>query len=110
MSAPAFDLDTLSAEDPLIRNLARIMRDGRGASLEEAVAEAREYADPERVEAAAARIRDLIRDIKSAQEPRAVVAGNIESWYAGPRQEDRNWPALVAILRDEGWPEAALGD
>ena len=30
----------LSAEDPLIRNLARIMRDGRGASLEDAVKEA----------------------------------------------------------------------
>jgi hypothetical protein len=104
------DLETLCAEDPLIRNLARIMRDGRGASLEEAVAEACEYADPARVEAAASRIRQLAKDIQSAQTPRAVVAGNIESWYAGPRNEDRNWPALVALLSEDGWDDDALRD
>lgn len=110
MTAAFVDLDTLSAEDPLIRNLARIMRDGRGASLEEAVAEACEYADPDRVEAAATRIRELAREIQSAQKPRAVVAGNIESWYTGPRQEDRNYPALVSLLTEDGWDEAALKD
>jgi Z1 domain len=110
MSVAFVDLDTLSAEDPLIRNLARIMRDGRGASLDEAVAEACEYADCARVNEAAARIRDLAREIQSAQKPRAVVAGNIESWYAGPRAEDRNWPALLAILERGGWDGHAVVD
>ena len=68
MAATFVDLDALSAEDPLIRNLARIMRDGRGASLEQAVAEAQQYADPDRVEAAALRIRELAREIQSAQK------------------------------------------
>ena len=110
MSEAFADLDQLSAEDPLIRNLARIMRDGRGTSLEDAVKEACEYANPDRVEAAAARIRALAKDIQSAQKPRAVVAGNIESWYTGPRQEDRNWPALVEILVEGGWDEDAVRD
>jgi hypothetical protein len=110
MSEAFADLDQLSAEDPLIRNLARIMRDGRGTSLEDAVKEACEYADPDRVEAAAARIRALAEDIQSAQRPRAVVAGNIESWYTGPREEDRNWPALVEILVEGGWDDEAVRD
>ena len=110
MSQAFADLDQLSAEDPLIRNLARIMRDGGGASLEDAVKEACEYADPDRVEEAAERIRALARDIQAAQKPRAVVAGNIESWYTGPRQEDRNWPALVEMLVESGWDEEAVRD
>ncbi|MEV0802469.1 Z1 domain-containing protein [Kribbella sp. NPDC050281] len=104
------DLDALSAEDPVIRNLARAMRDGRGVSLEQAVTEAREYIDHARVDAAAARIRVLAEQIQTAQDPRAVVAGNIESWYAGPRAEDRNWTSLVEILESEGWGEKAIED
>ncbi len=103
-------LDDLGAEDPLIRNLARTMRDGRGMSLEAAVAETSEYADPDRVRAAADRIAELTRQIQTAQTPRAVVAGNIESWYFGARAEDRNWSSLVEILRDDGWKDPALKD
>ena len=90
-------LDDLGAEDPLIRNLARTMRDGRGMSLEAAVAETSEYADPDRVRAAADRIAELTRQIQTAQTPRAVVAGNIESWYFG--REGRG-PKLVIARRD----------
>lgn len=104
------DLDALSADDPVIKNLARTMRDGRGVSLEQAVMEAREYIDHARVEEAAARIRDLAHEIQTAQLPRAVVAGNIESWYAGPRVEDRNWTALVEILTEDGWGRDAIKD
>jgi hypothetical protein len=103
-------LDDLGAEDPLIRNLARTMRDGRGMSLEEAVAEASEYADPEKVRQAAQRISALTQQIQTAQTPRAVVAGNIESWYFGSRSEDRNWSSLVELLQMDGWQPDALGD
>jgi hypothetical protein len=103
-------LDDLGAEDPLIRNLARTMRDGRGMSLSAAVAEASEYADPAKVRAAAAKIEELAKNIQTAQIPRAVVAGNIESWYSGPRTEDRNWSSLVELLSEEGWKKPALQD
>jgi hypothetical protein len=104
------DLDTLAAENPVIRQLARIMRDGSPSTLEEAVAELSQLVDPVRVEEAADRIRELNELVQNAQVPTSVVAGNIESWYPGPRDEDRNWSALVDILRCEGWDDDMLGD
>ena len=105
------DLNSLAAEDPIIRNLARIMRDGKGASLDAAVTEVCQMGiDQSRVQAAADRIRELNEQIQAAQTPVAVVAGNIESWYPGPRDEDRNWSALVEMLSADGWDADALRD
>jgi hypothetical protein len=104
------DLDTLAAENPVVRQLARIMRDGKPSTLEEAVAELSQLVDPSRVEEAAERIRELNELVQNAQVPTSVVAGNIESWYPGPREEDRNWAALVDILRGEGWNDDMLDD
>lgn len=106
-------LNDLVVEDPLIRALARAMRDGPGMSLADAVKDVSEIADPIKVQAAAKTIAEVAAAIQTAQTPRAVVAGNIESWYAGPRAEDRNWPALVSILERDGWRAndiAALDD
>lgn len=107
---PSATLDELCAGDPLIRNLLRIMRDGRGTSLDVAVKELKDLpgVPPESVDAAAARVRELMRDVKAARTPRAVVAGGIESWYPGPRAEDRNWASLMTILRESGWNEDAI--
>jgi hypothetical protein len=111
MSTDLMTLDDLAAEDPVIRAIARAMRDGRGMSLEDAVAEISELVgDPTRVELAANRIRILAAEIQSAQVPRAVVAGNIESWYPGPRAEDRNWTSLVQALEGEGWSAEEFED
>ncbi|MGE2689082.1 Z1 domain-containing protein [Mycolicibacterium pulveris] len=104
------DLDQLTAEDPVVRQLARIMRDGQPSTLDEAVAELSQLVDPTRVQAAADRIRELNELIQKAQTPTNVVAGNIESWYPGPREEDRNWSALVDMLRGEGWSDEMLHD
>lgn len=104
------DLDQLSSDDPLIRQLVRTMRDGKGMDLTDAVAELSQIADPGRVDVAAERIRRLMKEIQSAKSPRAVVAGNIESWYAGPRAEDLNWSSLMEILREDGWSPEALRD
>lgn len=104
------DLDTLAAENPVVRQLARIMRDGKPSTLEEAVAELSQLVDPSRVQEAADRIRALNELVQNAQVPTSVVAGNIESWYPGPREEDRNWSALVDILRGEGWNDDVLRD
>lgn len=104
-------LDDLGAEDPVIRTLARAMRDGPGMSIDAAVAEVSEVGiDRGRLEEAAERIRELARTVQTAQTPRAVVAGNIESWYAGPRREDRAWSALVETLTQSGWGPDALAD
>lgn len=101
-------LDDL-VEDPVIRALARAMRDGPGMSLPEAVRDISEMGiDPEKVQVAADRIAERIVEVRTAQTPRAVVAGNIESWYPGPRAEDPNWSALLRILRDDGWSSEAL--
>jgi hypothetical protein len=97
-------LDDLAGEDPLIRAIARAMRDGPGMSLPAAVRDVSEMGlDPVKVEAAAARIADLAAELQTAHTPRAVVAGNIESWYVGPRTEDRNWSAFVELLLRQDW-------
>lgn len=105
-------IDELSASDPFVKHLVRAMNSGPGQSLEDA---ARELIDElglpeERVQAAVNRIRDFTADVQTAQEPRAVVAGNIESWYVGPTADAKNWPALVGILREERWTDDALRD
>lgn len=103
-------LDALAAEDAHVRALARIIRDTPSLTLEEAVAELSETGDAQKAEAAAQRIRELNERIRNAQIPTSVVAGNIESWYPGPRAADKNWAALVEILTDEGWTNDMIAD
>lgn len=108
----AAGLEELSESDKIVKHLVRTMRDGSGMSVEAA---ARELVDdlglPEdQVSAAVDKVRALAASIQTAQEPRGVVAGNIESWYLGSRPEDKNWPALVEILTADGWTEEALQD
>ena len=84
--------------------LVRAMRDGSGMSVEAA---ARELVDDlglpaDQVDAAVRKVRALT-DRSRPRRRRAVVAGNIESWYLGSREDDKNWPALVEILRSDGW-------
>jgi hypothetical protein len=108
----ATGLDELSASNKIVKFLVRAMRDGSGMSVETAAKELIEDLGlpADQVHAAVEMVRALARDIQTAQEPRGVVAGNIESWYLGPRSEDRNWPTLVEILREEGWTDDALDD
>lgn len=48
--------------------------------------------------------QDTIR-IKELEEPHAVVQGNRETWYTGPQRKDKCWPAIVDLLRKDGWPD-----
>jgi hypothetical protein len=43
--------------------------------------------------------------IKELEEPRTVVLGNRDTWYTGPRAGDKCWPAMVDLLRADGWSE-----
>jgi Z1 domain len=48
--------------------------------------------------------RQTIR-IKELEEPHAVVLGNRDTWYTGPQSKDKCWPAIVNLLRKDGWSE-----
>ncbi|QOV46875.1 Z1 domain-containing protein [Streptomyces chromofuscus] len=48
--------------------------------------------------------QQMIR-IKELEEPHAVVMGNRDTWYTGPQVKDKCWPAIVKLLRKDGWPE-----
>ncbi|WP_406739929.1 Z1 domain-containing protein [Streptomyces atratus] len=43
--------------------------------------------------------------IKELEEPHAVVRDNRITWYTGPQSKDKCWPAIVELLRKDGWPE-----
>ncbi|MGW4565322.1 Z1 domain-containing protein [Streptomyces sp. NPDC004561] len=43
--------------------------------------------------------------IKELEEPHAVVLGNRDTWYTGPQDKDKCWPAIVGLLRKDGWPD-----
>ncbi|MFC9611990.1 Z1 domain-containing protein [Streptomyces sp. NPDC056938] len=43
--------------------------------------------------------------IKELEEPHAVVLGNRDTWYTGPHAKDKCWPAIVDLLRKDGWPQ-----
>ncbi|MFF5971754.1 Z1 domain-containing protein [Streptomyces sp. NPDC012769] len=43
--------------------------------------------------------------IRELEEPHAVILGNRDTWYTGPHPKDKCWPAIVDILRKDGWPE-----
>ena len=43
--------------------------------------------------------------IKELEEPHAVVLGNRDTWYTGPQAKDKCWPAIVDLLRKDGWPQ-----
>ncbi|MFI1537591.1 Z1 domain-containing protein [Streptomyces anandii] len=43
--------------------------------------------------------------IKELEEPHAVVLGNRDTWYTGPQAKDKCWPAIVDLLRKDGWSD-----
>ncbi|MEU9440462.1 Z1 domain-containing protein [Streptomyces sp. NPDC048304] len=43
--------------------------------------------------------------IKELEEPHAVVLGNRDTWYTGPQDKDKCWPAIVELLRKDGWSD-----
>ncbi|TWH17776.1 hypothetical protein L618_001800000670 [Rhodococcus rhodochrous J45] len=40
----------------------------------------------------------------------SVFAGNQATWYTGPHQDDKCWPALADQLRRKGWEKDSIGD
>ncbi|WP_326578321.1 Z1 domain-containing protein [Actinacidiphila glaucinigra] len=48
--------------------------------------------------------RQVIR-VRELEEPHAVVLDGRDTWYTGPQAKDKCWPAIVDLLRKDGWPE-----
>ncbi|MEW2632033.1 Z1 domain-containing protein [Streptomyces sp. NPDC048389] len=58
---------------------------------------------PEVVEQIRGRHEQHTIRIKELEEPHAVVLGNRDTWYTGPHAKDKCWPAIVDLLRKDGW-------
>ncbi|MEU6120941.1 Z1 domain-containing protein [Streptomyces sp. NPDC047123] len=60
------------------------------------------------------RIREFheqqLLSIKEMEEPRVAVNGNRETWYTGPRETDRAWPAIQRESERSGWTPDAIKD
>lgn len=48
--------------------------------------------------------------IKELEEPHSVVLGNRDTWYTGPHPKDRCWPAMMELLRKDGWSQDTAVD
>ncbi|MCX4882470.1 Z1 domain-containing protein [Streptomyces sp. NBC_00847] len=48
--------------------------------------------------------------IREKREPGSVVRNNRETWYLGPQEGDRCWPALRNLLARQRWKDDSLGD
>ncbi|WP_327729515.1 Z1 domain-containing protein [Streptomyces sp. NBC_00487] len=46
--------------------------------------------------------------IREKREPGSVVRNNRETWYLGPQEGDRCWPALRSLLARQRWEEDSL--
>lgn len=46
--------------------------------------------------------------IRSLREPGGIIDPDLESWYIGPQDGDRFWPALERHLSNKGWSGKAI--
>ncbi|MFE7889710.1 Z1 domain-containing protein [Streptomyces sp. NPDC057412] len=46
--------------------------------------------------------------IREKREPGSVVRNNRETWYVGPQDDDRCWPALRSLLAKQSWTDESL--
>ncbi|MEU5849638.1 Z1 domain-containing protein [Saccharopolyspora shandongensis] len=60
---------------------------------------------PETIERIRERHEQQILRIRERDEPRSVVMGNRFTWYTGPQDGDKCWPALAKLLVKDGWPQ-----
>ncbi|MVU76450.1 endonuclease [Nocardia sp. ET3-3] len=66
------------------------------------------YASPEAVQKVRDRHERTLIRIREMEEPRALILGNRDTWYTGPRDDDKYWPALCRLLAKDGWSESSI--
>jgi hypothetical protein len=52
--------------------------------------------------------RRQTKKIWSLREPGGIIDSQLESWYAGPQEGDKFWPAFEKHLALKGWSEEAI--
>jgi hypothetical protein len=90
-----------------INLLADMIRSGR--SLEEACRELSRWISPEIVQQARREYQERIQKVRVLKDPPEIVNPNLESWYPGPMEGDRFWPALLDFLISKGWATESIG-
>ncbi|MGV2920491.1 Z1 domain-containing protein, partial [Streptomyces alfalfae] len=66
--------------------------------------------DQERIQSIREFHEQQLLSIKEMEEPRVAVYGNRETWYTGPRENDRAWPAIRRELEKSGWSRESIKD
>ncbi|MFF0487451.1 Z1 domain-containing protein [Nocardia sp. NPDC004068] len=56
------------------------------------------------------RHEDRLLAIREMEEPQSVVLGNRYTWYTGPQDGDKFWPALARILARQGLSTSSIED
>jgi hypothetical protein len=87
--------------DDLLDTLATLVRGGMTVDL--ASQRLKLWEDADAVDRAVTRYRELARNIRTLRIPRVITSEGRESWYLGPNERDRFWPALRTILLEQGW-------
>ncbi|MFD3718652.1 Z1 domain-containing protein [Streptomyces sp. NPDC058674] len=49
-------------------------------------------------------------EVRDKREPGSVVRNNRETWYVGPQDDDRCWPALRDLLGKQSWSDESVRD
>jgi len=60
------------------------------------------------VQAIRTRFEESVAMVKELDEPAVVENKGRQPWYAGPKPDDRYWPAVKKILRADGWADDAI--
>jgi predicted RNase H-like HicB family nuclease len=84
----------------LVENIAIFVRGG--LSPEDAAKRLSTWTPEDQVKAALAEYRNRTGRIRSLRDPGAIVDDQLESWYIGPQDGDKFWPALEKHLRAKG--------
>lgn len=80
----------------------------RGLTPEDAAGRLAQLIDPATVDAALGEFLELAKKARLLKEPDGIIDDELESWYLGPSDDDKYWPAFKAHLAEKGWGDDAV--
>jgi hypothetical protein len=80
----------------------------RGLPPEEAASRLAQLIDATIVEAALGQFLELAKKARLLKEPDGIIDDDLESWYLGPAEGDKFWPAFKAHLVQKRWRADAI--
>jgi len=100
--------DGAATLNDLVDNIAFFVRGG--LSPEDAAKRLGQMSSADLVRTALTEYRKRTGRIRSLREPGSIVDDQLVSWYPGPQENDRFWPALEKHLRSKGRNTQTLDD